>query len=91
MTLKEKLEDYTESEFLMLITELYENPPDLSSDQIEERRDFIVSNFRKITEHPEGADVIYYPPEGADDSPQGIVNRVKAWRDANGKPGFKPA
>ncbi|MGV8733117.1 MAG: bacteriocin immunity protein [Pseudomonas asiatica] len=40
--------------------------------------------------HPDGAGVIFYPPKGADKSPQG-VNRIKEWRAANGKPGFKPA
>ncbi|WP_129932852.1 MULTISPECIES: bacteriocin immunity protein [Pseudomonas] len=91
MILKERLEDYTEAEFLMLIKELYQNLDGLDSNELERRRDSIVSSFRKLTEHPDGADVIYYPPEGADDSPQGVVNRVKEWRAANGKPGFKPA
>lgn len=90
MILKERLEDYTEAEFLMLIKELYQNLANVDSNELERRRDDIVSNFRKLTEHPDGADVIYYPPEGADTSPQGVVNRVKAWRAANGKPGFKP-
>jgi len=91
MTLKERLEDYTEAEFLMLVKELYQNIDDLDGDELERRRDLIVLNFGKLTEHPNGSDVIYYPPEGADTSPQGVVNRVKEWRAANGKPGFKSA
>ncbi|MFJ4351462.1 bacteriocin immunity protein [Pseudomonas sp. NPDC089428] len=91
MIIKERLEDYTEAEFLMLIKELYHNIDGLNSNELERRRDSIVLNFEKLTEHPDGSDVIYYPPEGADSSPQGVVKRIKEWRAANGKPGFKPA
>jgi hypothetical protein len=35
--------------------------------------------------------LIYYPKPDADDSPEGIVKEVKAWRAANGKAGFKSA
>ncbi|WP_177431651.1 bacteriocin immunity protein, partial [Pseudomonas huaxiensis] len=31
-----------------------------------------------------------FPPPGSEDSPEGVVNRVKEWRAANNKPGFKP-
>ncbi|WP_016598339.1 bacteriocin immunity protein, partial [Yersinia pestis] len=34
-------------------------------------------------------DLIYYPEDGADDSPEGILELVKKWRAENGKPGFK--
>jgi hypothetical protein len=45
--------------------------------------------FKKLTEHPDGSDLIYYPKPGQDDSPAGIVKTVKEWRKANGKSGFK--
>ncbi|WP_395505550.1 bacteriocin immunity protein [Ectopseudomonas hydrolytica] len=32
---------------------------------------------------------ICYSEPGADDSPEGILQMVKAWRIANGLPGFK--
>ncbi|WP_349975909.1 bacteriocin immunity protein [Pseudomonas sp. WHRI 8519] len=91
MTLKEKLEDYTEDEFLTLITELYENRAGRRGAELESFRDMIVFNFRTITEHPDGADVLTRPPANSDKSSRGIVNRIKEWRAANGKPGFKPA
>ncbi|PVZ42967.1 bacteriocin immunity protein [Pseudomonas sp. CC120222-01a] len=91
MTLKEKITDYTEAEFLAVITELYENRAGRVGKDLEAFRDEIVINFKRLTEHPNGSDVISYPPEGAEKSPQGVVNRVKEWRAANGKPGFKPA
>ncbi|MDM3887335.1 bacteriocin immunity protein [Pseudomonas sp. BCRC 81390] len=91
MTLKGKLEDYTEDEFLALITELYENRAGRRGTELESFRDRIISNFKKITEHPDGADVLTRPPAGSDKSPQGVINRIKEWRAANGKAGFKPA
>ncbi|HBV2421528.1 TPA: bacteriocin immunity protein [Klebsiella pneumoniae] len=44
--------------------------------------------FKKLTEHPDGSDLICYPKPGQDDSPEGIVKEVKYWRAKNGKPGF---
>jgi len=91
MTMKQRLSDYTEPEFLALVSDLYEDRTGLSGADLEKHRIETVLLFEKLTEHPDGSDVIYYPPEGADNSPQGVVNRVKAWRAANGKPGFKTA
>lgn len=91
MTLKQSLSDYTELEFLALVSDLYEDRTGLSGAALESHRIESVLLFEKLTEHPDGSDIIYYPPQGADASPQGVVNRVKAWRAANGKPGFKPA
>lgn len=36
-----------------------------------------------------GSDLIYYPRDDREDSPEGIVKEIKEWRAANGKPGFK--
>lgn len=55
----------------------------------EEGQDALLENFIKITEHPSGVDLIYYPENGEDDSPEGILRIVKEWRAKNGKPGFK--
>ncbi|MDK6923875.1 bacteriocin immunity protein, partial [Escherichia coli] len=49
----------------------------------------LLEHFVKITEHPDGTDLIYYPSDNRDDSPEGIVKEIKEWRAANGKPGFK--
>jgi Colicin immunity protein / pyocin immunity protein. len=49
-----------------------------------------VLEFERITEHPSGSDLIYYPEPGVENFPEGIVKTVKEWRAANGKPGFKP-
>jgi len=88
---KYKLQDYTEAEFLNLVSEFFENRNGLSG----EARDLyirkLMCHFETITEHPGKSDVICYPAEGEEDSPEGVVKRVKEWRAANGKPGFKPA
>ncbi|RMS18304.1 Colicin/pyocin immunity protein [Pseudomonas savastanoi] len=42
-----------------------------------------------MTEHPAQTDVIFYPEEGQEDTPEGILKTIKEWRAKNGKPGFK--
>ncbi len=87
---KEKLEDYTEAEFLMFLGELFHQTSGLQGRKLEEYLDSLVSHFVAVTEHPDRSDVLFYPKEGQDDSPEGILKEVKAWRSANNKPGFKP-
>ena len=90
MTFKEKLEDYTEAEFLQFLRSLYEERDDLSADAFD---DFIakgVRHFELVTEHPDRSDVIFYPKEGCVSTPEDVLRVVKAWRIANQKPGFKP-
>ncbi|OCQ53036.1 Colicin-E7 immunity protein [Photorhabdus australis subsp. thailandensis] len=83
MKLKNKLEEYTENEFINLILRI------ISDEGTEEEQDTLLENFIKITEHPSGADLIYYPKNGEDDSPEGILKTIKEWRAKNGRPGFK--
>ncbi|MDD1966222.1 bacteriocin immunity protein [Pseudomonas putida] len=49
-----------------------------------------ILEFERLSEHPAGSDLLYYPKPSADDSPEGIVETIKGWRAVNGKPGFKP-
>lgn len=91
MKTKTKLEDYTEEEFLELLELLYTRPDNMSSDEFERRTIEMVKHFEKITEHPAGSDVIFYPEEVQEDSPEGILKTVKEWREMNGKSGFKSA
>ncbi len=72
MELKEKYEDYTEHEFLEFIRNICEVNTDSQS-----LHSSWVRHFTKITEHPSGSDLIYYPEDGADDSPEGILELVK--------------
>ncbi|ECJ2224819.1 bacteriocin immunity protein [Salmonella enterica] len=84
MELKNNISDYTEAEFLEFVTKI------CSAEGITEEDDTkLVREFERLTEHPDGSDLIYYPRDDREDSPKGIVNEVKEWRAANGKPGFK--
>jgi hypothetical protein len=85
MVLKAKFEEYTESEYVALINRLFAG--DYSS---EKELDEIVELIVDAAEHPAGSNVLYYPSEGVEDSPEGVLNTIKEWRAANGKPGFKP-
>ncbi|NIG76095.1 bacteriocin immunity protein [Klebsiella sp. Ap-873] len=79
-----KLSDYSESEFLYLVRKICR-----AEGPTEEDENRLVREFRRLAEHPSGSDLIFYPDDGKDDSPEGIVKEVKEWRQANGKPGFK--
>ena len=84
MKLKDKFEEYTESEYIALIDRLVHG--DYTS---EKEHDEIVDNIVSTSEHPNGTGILYYPEEGVEDSPAGVLKAIKAWRAANGKPGFK--
>lgn len=83
---KKIISDYTEAEFLEFVRKIC-----LAEGGTEEDDNKLVDEFRQLTEHPDGSDLIYYPKDDQDDSPEGIVKTVKEWRAANGKPGFKSA
>jgi hypothetical protein len=81
---KTVISEYTEAEFLLFVKTLCD-----FSARTEKQTDALVDEFCRLSEHPEGSDVIFYPPDEREDTPEGIVKEVKAWRAANGKPGFK--
>ncbi|CNC24835.1 colicin immunity protein [Yersinia intermedia] len=84
MELKKELTDYTENEFLELINLLF-----IGEFSSEEEHDELVNHIVKITENPNGTDILYYPEAGVEDSPEGVIKFIKKWRAENGKPGFK--
>jgi hypothetical protein len=84
MELKSKFEEYTEAEYAALINRLFQG-----GFHSEEEHDAIVDNIVITSEHPNGTDILYYPEEGVEDSPEGALQAIKQWRSANGKPGFK--
>jgi len=87
---KERLEDYTEAEFLTFLREFFDYSIALEGDVLSRYTNRLVDHFELITEHPDRSDVIFYPKEGQEDSPEGILKEVKEWRARNNKPGFKP-
>ncbi|WP_047607670.1 bacteriocin immunity protein [Rahnella aquatilis] len=81
---KKTISDYTESEFLEFVKKFFNVQ---SSTEQEDTKNIL--EFKRLTEHPSGSDLIYYPNDDREDSPEGVVKEVKQWRAANGKPGFK--
>jgi hypothetical protein len=84
-----KITDYTEFEFLELLNYFSYGRNHLEGKEHEKSTIEFVKYFVAITEHSAKSDVIFYPREGQEDSPEGILNEVKEWRAQNGKPGFK--
>lgn len=78
------LRDYTESEFLSLVRKIC-----TATSETEEDGNCQVREFERLAEHPSGADLIFCPEDGKDDSPEGVVQEVKEWRQRRGKPCFK--
>jgi len=81
-----QISDYTEKEFLDFVRKLFDVSNTTEAEDIKN-----ILEFKRLTEHPDGSDLIYYPSEDREDSPEGVVQEVKEWRQANGKPGFKGA
>lgn len=82
----EMIQDIAEADFLELVRKIC-----VVDYKTEYQHTQAVMTFERLSEHPDGSDLIYYPKPNADDSPEGIVREVKRWRAANGKAGFKPS
>jgi hypothetical protein len=85
MDLKNSITDYTEAEFLEFMREVFKE----NVAETDERLDLLLDHFEKITEHPEGTDLIYYASSDAESTPEAITNKIKEWRAANGLMTFK--
>jgi plasmid stabilization system protein ParE len=81
---KKSITDYTEQEFLDFVWKIWR-----TAEITEQEEDALVDEFERLTEHPDGYNLIYYPRKDREDSPEGVVKEVKEWRAKNGKPGFK--
>ena len=85
--MKSKISEYTEKEFLEFVKDIYTN--NKKKFPTEESHIQAVLEFKKLTEHPRGSDLLYYPNENREDSPAGVVKEVKEWRASKGLTGFK--
>jgi hypothetical protein len=79
------ISDYTEKEFIKFIQQIRAINKGGSDEELGE----VLVQFRQLTGHPEGSDLIFYPEPGADNSAEGVTRTVKEWRAAQGLPGFK--
>lgn len=50
-----------------------------------------MDEFRRLAEHPDGSDLIYYPRDDREDSHEGIVKEVKEWRAKTASRGLNRA
>ncbi|EBA3099657.1 TPA: bacteriocin immunity protein [Salmonella enterica subsp. indica] len=85
MELKNSISDYTEAEFIELMKEIDKENVAETDDKL----DLLLNHFEQVTEHPDGTDLIYYAASDAESTPEAITKKIKEWRAANGKPGFK--
>jgi hypothetical protein len=85
MILKKSYNDYTEAEFIEFLEALYR----ANAIEPDETLAPLLIHFSTITEHPSGTDLIYWPDSEAQGGLQAVLNIIKDWRAANGKPGFK--
>ncbi|WP_145932117.1 bacteriocin immunity protein [Yersinia bercovieri] len=84
METKNKLENYTEAEFLAFARKICNADYETETEANESVREFI-----RLSEHPKGTDIIFYPSSDQEDTPEGLVEEIKKWRAENGRPGFK--
>lgn len=80
---KHRLSDYSEYEFLVLLKQFWDE------ELTEEEEDEFVYSFNNIVEHPEKSDLIFYPSDDREDSPEGVVKEIKRWYSEHGLPCFK--
>lgn len=77
------ISDMAEDEFLGFVRKIYQSEYATDKDQVA-----AVMEFERLSEHPAGSDLLYYPDPGKS-GPEAVVLEIKNWRAANGKPGFK--
>ncbi|EFC6814120.1 bacteriocin immunity protein, partial [Escherichia coli] len=73
---KDKIEDYTEREFIELLGE-FTNPTgdnaQLKGEELDKYWDDLEEHLTRITQHPLMSDLIYYPAKKGDDEPENIL------------------
>ncbi|MGE8411232.1 MAG: bacteriocin immunity protein [Pseudomonas sp.] len=79
------ISDFTEAEFIGFIR----NIRVMNKGGTDAALGELLEQFSQLAGHPEGYDLIFHPEPGADNSAEGVTQTVKAWRAANGLPGFK--
>lgn len=83
--MKKTISDFTEVEFITFINTVL--AANTSPDEI---LDPLLFEFERLSEHPAGSDLIYWPEDmSKTPTAESITETVKKWREANGLPGFK--
>ncbi|MET4026518.1 hypothetical protein ABIE59_002044 [Marinobacter sp. MBR-99] len=82
---KNQLQNYTRNEFMALVVTISE------VEGSDEHQDRLLEHFNAVSGHPAGSDLIFYPENPEDSTPERIVEIVEQWRAQSGLPGFKSA
>ncbi|MFP3516571.1 bacteriocin immunity protein [Pseudomonas sp. SIMBA_077] len=85
--MKKTLSDYSEAQFTLFMQEIFTANNNGTHDEVLDEH---LDQFRWLTAHPAGSDLIYWSEDESQCTPKGITKAVKEWRQANGLPGFKP-
>lgn len=86
MKLKSTLSDYTEPEFQALVDRIW------AVDMPKADHDRLINHFDQIAGHPQGADLLFYPPRDEFDNvyqADTVVYFVKDWHQQQGRAAFK--
>ncbi|MBH3461473.1 bacteriocin immunity protein [Pseudomonas putida] len=87
--MKKNLSDYTEKEFLSFLDGIATVDPLIYPS--EKAHTKAVLEFERLTQHPLGSDLLYYPKKhGLDGTLEELVKVLTQWRAEQGLPGFKP-
>ncbi|MBY7785640.1 bacteriocin immunity protein [Vibrio fluvialis] len=82
--MKNDISEYNQSEFFQLVNKIYVDDYATEQEHID-----AVLHFEEMTGHPDGSDLIYYPENPEDGTPENIVKIIKEWRLSQGLPCFK--
>lgn len=83
------ISDYTESEFIDLLSNFFENKHGLNAKDFRKFIDDLQLHVVNITKHPLGNGLIFNTPDEIECSPLGIFEEIKRWRQSQGLPLFK--
>jgi len=80
-----RIEDLTREEFLSFVRGIF----DVSKNR--DIHDELIDQFEDISQHPSGSDLLFYPENPEDSTPERVVEIVDQCRARSGLPGFKSA
>ncbi|MCE0814082.1 bacteriocin immunity protein [Buttiauxella sp. S04-F03] len=91
MELKDSFSEYTEQEFLLFLKEFFKSSrqENLKGEALSDYLTTLSNHFDKVTEHPEKSDLIFYPADNSQCTPEGLLQTVLNWRKSQGLPLFK--
>ncbi|MFK0086660.1 bacteriocin immunity protein [Pseudomonas sp. NPDC090755] len=86
--MSKNISDYTEGEFLIFLNSIV--TVDSTVYPSERAHTQAILEFKRLTQHPLGSDLLYYPAKhGLDGSLEEVIRVVKQWRAEQGLVGFK--